>query len=381
MKKIITSSIFERINKCPASWTLSKDLPPLPPSIDSERGEKLHLATENLIKKKLGLDFSECSLVDCPEIEYAINASEKAFELIVEDKLIDFYFEERMYYPSEKDSLLSGKFDFMGVSEDGCTIHVIDFKFGSIPVAPAWKNLQLMCYAFLSEDLFPKVERIKVSIIAPCMLKNEDRFSTAFYEKSDFEILRKNILDVLNRAYNNKAEENDFAREIGEFCKYCPAMAICKKQNKNAMEIVNMDKNAQIQQRVITEITVDNALEVYNMLEDWNKKKLQAEKHIDAIKYQFEKYCEQSKDERFEKKIGAIMKEYDVQAVFSYFQNLLSPEMFLKFCKPSLTKIFKEVSKISGVSEKDEKLRFERALDDTDACKVSYKKGTWKIKK
>ena len=350
--KTITSSIFERINKCPASWTLSKDLPPLPPSKDSERGERLHLATENLIKKKLGLDFSEFSLLDCPEIEYSIKASDKVLELIEEDGLAEFHFEERMYYPSEGNCLLSGKFDFMGVSEDGSTIHVIDFKFGNIPVAPAWKNLQLMCYAFLTEDLFSRVERIKVSIIAPCMLKNEDRFSTAFYEKSDFEILRKNIIDVLDRAYNNKAEENDYAREIGEFCKYCPAMAICKKQNKNAMDIVNMDKNAQIQQRVITEITVDNALEVYNMLEDWNKKKLQAEKHIDAIKYQFEKYCEQSKDERFEKKTGAIMKEYDVQAVFSYFQNLLSPEMFLKFCKPSLTKIFKEVSKLSGVSEK-----------------------------
>lgn len=377
--KTITSSIFERINKCPASWTLSKDLPPLPPSIDSERGEKLHLATENLIKKNLGLEYNE-ECLNHPEIEYAIKASNQVLDLIEEDNLTDFYFEERMYYPSEGNALLSGKFDFMGISEEHSIIHVIDFKFGSIPVSPAWNNLQLMCYAFLVSDLFSRVDTIKVSIVAPCMLNNRDAFTTSFYKKSDFEMLSTKILQVLDRAYNNKAEENDYAREIGDYCRYCPAITQCKKQYKNSMEIVEMD-SMKIEKKFITDITTDNAVEVYNMLEDWNKKKLQAEKHINLIKAQFERYCERTKDERFEEKKGAIMKEYDVQAVFSYFQNLLSPEMFLKFCKPSLTKIFKEVSKISGVSEKDEKLRFERALDDTDACKVSYKKGTWKIKK
>jgi serine/threonine protein kinase len=145
--------------------------------------------------------------------------------------------------------------------------------------------------------------------------------SLRFEDRPDYDYIRGIFLKLLGKCTSNYGLTKTMLKF--DWCFDDPKNTIwvqyenAKKQNKNAMEIVNMDKNAQIQQRVITEITVDNALEVYNMLEDWNKKKLQAEKHIDAIKYQFEKYCEQSKDERFEKKTGAIMKEYDVQAVFS----------------------------------------------------------------
>ena len=127
-------------------------------------------------------------------------------------------------------------------------------------------------------------------------------------------------------------------------------------------------------------ITQDNALEIFKQLEEWNKRKLQAEKYVEKVKENLEKYVHESKDERFEWKQGARVIQYTAQDVYNYFKQLIPPDKFVEFCKPQVMKLVDYVSGLSRRRKAQEKKELDEALLNA-GVEVNYNKSKLILKK
>lgn len=365
------ASAFARVWACPASLRLEDGLPS-EASAASEHGEYLHGIMET------GLN---------PDIVSNLSDEEKQGLKYVYERLSEIehnngggVLEEKRelaleYKDKQGNKLLSGRIDKVYIAEDG--IDIIDYKFGTLSVESAEKNLQLACYAFLYVASNPELTgntRVRVHIIAPFAIGK--KFSTAFYTVEEIrDIIGTQIIEAIHRA---KAENAPFASDVGEHCRYCRAIGICPKQKENA-EIVVAEGENTLRQGGFA-ITQDNALEVFKQLEEWNKRKLQAEKYVEKVKEKLERYVNDSKDERFEWKQGARVIQYTAQDVYNYFKQLIPPDKFIDFCKPQVAKIVHYVSGLSRRSKAQEKKELDEALLSA-GVEVKYNKSKLVLKK
>lgn len=364
------ASAFARVWACPASLRLEDGLPS-EASAASEHGEYLHGIMET------GLN---------PDIVSSLSDEEKQGLKYVYERLAEIEhnngiaLEEKRelaleYKDKQCNKLLSGRIDKVCITEDG--IDIIDYKFGTLSVESAEKNLQLACYAFLYVANNPELAgntRVRVHIIAPFAIGK--KYSTAFYTVEEIrDIIGVQIIEAIHRA---KAENAPFASDVGEHCRYCRAIGICPKQKENAEIVVAEGENTLRQGEFA--ITQDNAMEVFKQLEEWNKRKLQAEKHVEKVRENLERYVNESKDERFEWKQGVRVIQYTAQDVYSYFKQLIPPDKFIDFCKPQVAKIVDYVSGLSRRSKAQEKKDLDEALLNA-GVEVKYNKSKLILKK
>lgn len=367
-KGLPSASSFARVYHCPASFKAENAFPS-EDTDDSKRGTLLHDITARFLK---GGVFAESARVDYDllesqddkdAIDFCINESNQ----IIGDKETIKHIEERIFI----DGLICGQIDRLDIGVEDLTGYIFDWKFGTQAVESAESNFQMMVYALLAFTE-SELESVSVNIIAPCCQCGK-KVSQAIYTRDQYDMLLHNVKETVRLA---KSENAPFAKEVGDYCQFCRAKSVCPTQRKN-VEIVL--QNAELSNAKL-EITKDNAVEIFKQLNEWNARKLQAEKCVDAIKDSLAKYVDETKDSRFEWKQGAKRPEYDTSAVYEYYKQLLSPDKFISFCKPTMGKIFEFVGKISGHSAKVEKANFEQAMQDTDACEISYNKPTLKLK-
>lgn len=108
---------------------------------------------------------------------------------------------------------------------------VMDSKFGRIPVAKAWTNLQLRHYAVALYDRMGADTTI-VAITQP-WAKSPDDLHSAEYRAADMEAFRQELLDVLALT-----EPIDAPRHASiEACGYCSACAYCPVAVTRATEL------------------------------------------------------------------------------------------------------------------------------------------------
>lgn len=138
------------------------------------------------------------AVADCVEVvkHYAKSASIMWLETKIPDDLISNH---------------GGTVDVILVYGD--TLHVIDYKFGRVPVE-AEGNTQLQCYLNLARQLLPEPSRFFGTIVQPY----QDGEDTVEFSRDDLEAFYLRVLHA--------AESSEF--RAGDHCTYCPLMAQCE---------------------------------------------------------------------------------------------------------------------------------------------------------
>ena len=364
------ASAFARVWACPASLRLEADCPNISTE-SSEHGEYLHGIMETGLNPDIVAELSDEEKQGLKYVYERLAEIEHNNGIVLEEKR-ELALE---YKDKQGNKLLSGRIDKVYITEDG--IDIIDYKFGTLSVESAEKNLQLACYAFLYIANNPELAdnaRVRVHIIAPFAIGK--KYSTAFYTAEQIrDFIATNLIDMIHIA---RREDAPFAADVGEHCRYCRAIGICPKQKENAELVVAEGENTLKQGDFA--ITQDNAMEVFKQLEEWNKRKLQAEKYVEKVKENLERYVNESKDERFEWKQGARVIQYTAQDVYNYFKQLIPPDKFIDFCKPQVAKIVDYVSGLSRRSKAQEKKDLDEALLNA-GVEVNYNKSKLILKK
>jgi hypothetical protein len=156
---------------------------------------------------------------------------------------------------------IGGSIDFLGISDDLKTVVVVDYKFGfhSVNVRD---NAQLQFYALAAATdaatslWFEKAEKIVLAVIQP----NDKGPVTDLWE------LDMDVIDAFETKYLEAvdlSDEPDSLPTAGDWCKYCPAQAICPAKTGEALKASR-----------VSELTADKLAEYLPMaaeLAEWIK--------------------------------------------------------------------------------------------------------------
>ena len=226
------SSIHRTIG-CNGWVKKSQGIPPRPAGSAAIDGSMYHEVMERCQRdgvtpeQCLGLVYSEDGATrvfaedDLDLAEIAYNATNK----LLDDLDIDVMMVEPFV------QLIIGKaggsIDVLGLSADGKTLLVLDYKFGSVRVS-ATNNAQLSFYALAAQqdrktrDLFKLVESVECVIVQPQAKGVVSRwaFSAGFLEG-----FHKEVLSAMDGT----------AITPGSHCKYCPAEPYCPEKRAAVM--------------------------------------------------------------------------------------------------------------------------------------------------
>jgi hypothetical protein len=236
----IGGSTISRTLACP-SW--SKELPELkkPAGSAANLGNLMHDAMENYYQKgqsfksQIGkLKFAD--LVLEPEHLPILKKALAQTELILDKyDIAEFICEPFVeYLPGEA----GGSIDMIGVSLDGETVILIDYKFGRISV-PAKNNAQLQFYALCAKTdkktsaMFADAINYVGVIVQPYLNFEPDEFK--FYGEE---------LDYFNTEVDLAISLMKNPRPptiAGEHCTYCPKNAICDTRRDYAKTAYLLD--------------------------------------------------------------------------------------------------------------------------------------------
>ena len=236
----IGGSTISRTIACP-SW--SKDLPELkkPASGAANLGNLLHDAMENYYQKgqsfksQIGeLKFADLVLDNehLPILEKALVQTELILDLYDIAEFICEPFVE--YIPGEA----GGSIDLLGVSHDGKTVLILDYKFGRIPVS-AENNAQLQFYALCAKtdkktsSFFADATNYVGVIVQPYVSSEPDEY--LFYgDELDYFTTEVDLAISLTK--------NPHPPTLaGEHCSFCPKNAICDTRRDYAQTAYLLD--------------------------------------------------------------------------------------------------------------------------------------------
>lgn len=233
----IGGSTASRTLNCTAWVSRSKDAPKQPGNKYAHEGNLLHDCMEEHYMTNVsfaqmlseGREYNGIKLdVDMIEdqLSYAYLATEKVLDTY---NIVDFICEPFVQIIKDK---AGGSIDFLGVSEDGKTVLVLDYKFGRHEV-PAEGNSQLQFYATAAridketKDFFDDAEKVVYAIVQPKVSHAADVWESDVDELDAFEVrLREAITEV----------EKGGTAKTGSHCQYCPvgASGQCPEKNQQA---------------------------------------------------------------------------------------------------------------------------------------------------
>lgn len=236
----LSPSAAERWLNCPGSIALSSECPPPGPSEYAEEGTRAHSLAEaklllmggdidkrkyNAIVRKLNPDGEMQEATDFyrDEVQTILNGAGKDAELMIEQRFsLDRWIPESF---GTSDAVVLG---------DG-KIEVIDLKYGKGVKVSAKGNPQLRLYgagaALLFEGLYD-FDTVRMTIIQPRL----DHVSTE-------EIPLDDLMEWMETVKPRAKEAFDGTGEIspGEWCRFCPAKAICRKRAEANMELARFE--------------------------------------------------------------------------------------------------------------------------------------------
>ena len=109
----------------------------------------------------------------------------------------------------------------------GDTLHIIDFKYGSGVAVYAENNTQMMLYAvgaIKDYSMLYTINNIVMTIVQPRINNISEHTITA----AELNEWVESIKPIAELAYKGEGEYND-----GDWCRFCRANAICRKQSEN----------------------------------------------------------------------------------------------------------------------------------------------------
>ena len=139
-----------------------------------------------------------------------------------------------------------GSIDLLGLSADGKTALVLDYKFGSVPVSVE-NNAQLLSYAASAcadpstADMFDGVDNVVIAIIQP--RKKGVTFTQTLAVEEVAEFRKKYYKAVV------LADEPNAPVIPGPHCRFCPAAPYCSERRLNvvATNLLGKEELSQLQ--------------------------------------------------------------------------------------------------------------------------------------
>ncbi|MDB4261348.1 DUF2800 domain-containing protein [bacterium] len=122
-----------------------------------------------------------------------------------------------------------GSIDVLGLSADGKTLLVLDYKFGQVKVSPE-ENAQMLFYALaaredaLTRDMLERVETLNLTIIQPKHKGTVFSWTTPVGSLHDYA---NNLQFAMTLVENGHDKGNP-----GAHCKYCPAEPYCVEKRQ-----------------------------------------------------------------------------------------------------------------------------------------------------
>ena len=230
-------SVAARVLRCPGSVKLVETVPAhlRKSSVYADRGTALHAAMallldddapslDSLINKTI----NDYTITD-DDIEIALRPVLTYVEALLNAPGAAFYVERHVVFPGIANTF--GTCDLL--VRIGNTIHVIDFKFGAIPVLALYRddsddiiNAQPLFYAAGGRHTLPEffagVDRVILSILQPQSIELDEMVSSVEVTHAE--------LDEFVAVYRGACEEalSEAPRlERGAWCRFCPAKPIC----------------------------------------------------------------------------------------------------------------------------------------------------------
>ena len=254
-------STAARTLNCPGWRQRADTVPPLPEGPYAAEGSALHHIMEQALlddqpyAKVLSYKGRTVNGVEITDehIDRCADALD-AFQQLKDDYGM---FEYEPEVGAEYNEDTGGHADFVGVTEDNCTVFIGDFKFGrGIQIEPQ-DNAQALFYAMVlrygssAADMFMQAENVVVVIIQP----NDRDLPTLRVWKTD--IFEVNQFERRWKAAHQLAISDDPPLNPGKHCKFCPAEAVCEARLGGAHAALLMDPEDQ-----------DRLREALNMLPD-----------------------------------------------------------------------------------------------------------------
>jgi hypothetical protein len=228
----IGGSSAERTFNCPGWIKASATLPKSKTSKAAIEGSMHHQVMEEtfregvLPREKIGLVYEEGDGQTREFTDDDLTLSEIAFGAV--DRLLDEldieYYEIEPFVELIPD-YAGGSIDLLGVSTDGKTVLVLDYKFGQVRV-DVEGNDQLLFYALCAasdpatQDMFEKAENIELVIVQPKIKGAISRWTCSLTHMDEWGELMNAAID--------KVDLKNPPLAAGKHCKYCPNAAYCK---------------------------------------------------------------------------------------------------------------------------------------------------------
>lgn len=237
----LNPSASDRWLHCPGSVALSEMCPPAPSSEFADEGTKAHAVAELKLRlfndeiskrmynqglKKLAPDGEMDEATDFykERVEEIFNGAGPDAMLVVEQRFsLDTWVPESF-----------GTSDAVVIGDD--VIEVIDLKYGQGIKVSAKGNPQLRLYAAGTVALFGAVysfAKVRMTIIQPRL----DHISTD-------EITLKELIDWMDEVVRPQAEKAAAGvpeLASGDWCRWCPAKAVCRARAEANLELAKMD--------------------------------------------------------------------------------------------------------------------------------------------
>ena len=240
-------SALARLEACPGSWWLTKDLPETSGQ-DAISGTKIH----RFLETQMDADWERLTMA---ERDTALNLWDKARAEIgqdgvdIEQREIRYWLNQHKgqiqvnYTPQNPGALISGQADVVVEYLDG-RILILDYKSGRGEQVEAANNAQLRGLAALASYIYQEAPSIDVAIISP------QETTRASFNRDQFPSLK----DWLNKVLlwiafaQDKPEQH---LKAGDHCHYCKFNAQCKtftdavKQQADLLKIDDLPLNGQ----------------------------------------------------------------------------------------------------------------------------------------
>ena len=207
-------SSLERIENCPPSWEICKNMLRDDSGKDASRGDLMHRAF---------YDDNALGELSDKDKETVLALRKEHIEPYPTEKGIKHFHELFVEIKDEDGAILThGTLDYLIISADEKIGSLIDLKFGSYEVTPAGVNPQIWAYVIGVFQKFPSLEQLFALIAQPVFgIGNFDQ--QAVFKRSDLPNLIARIKQI---------EDNAEKADSANFSEYHPSTSDCRYCNK-----------------------------------------------------------------------------------------------------------------------------------------------------
>lgn len=302
-------SSLERRMLCPGSMKMEEHMPETP-SKDADEGTMLH---ERVVTK----DMSGLTTEQETSVQKCLDAIE---EIDPEHKYNIYHEKELKLIGNDLKVITFGTSDVVIPMDD--VVHVIDWKFGRIPVEYAGENIQLACYGAMAMQTFSKPKAI-VHLVQPRINRHD------IFPFTDADAITATISNIISKCEAGNAE---LIPDADKQCKYCRAISKCpavQKETETALATVNESfLSLPPEELAVKYLEFENKLKLANNFLANAKSRIK-----EIIKENGSCGCLVFKKPKQKKEVKDILQTWD------YLKAYLSNDEFLNSCTVSIPKL------------------------------------------